>query len=467
MSIQRPGGSFLLARIALLGLANGLLWMAVVPPWQTPDEPKHYEYARLMAETNRPVAFATEAEAADPELQAWILASMDEHHFWWFGRAPGYDPTRPAQRFADVWVKGMHTALYRSSPAFYWLVSRVQPADRLSGLYAGRLLSVLLAVVVVLASGAVARWLFPGRPFVRYGVPLFVALHPMFAFTHAGVNNDSLLNALAALTFMWLVRSLIRGVNGVRLTMLVITLGLAIAVKRTGVFLLPTAAMALLLAFAGQARHRWTTLAVGLLAVVALLLAGWRLAQAGGFPAMPQPWRDLGWRYFFNEPDQPARMAAVLQSPAGRRILLEYARRMHDTFWGSFGWDVIRYPQLVYVAFGLLGVLALVGLVGLAARRRLNWPQGAALATAAAAVAGTIFAAAVFFGTYLTEAYAPPPQGRYLMATMIPCALLLVTGLGGWLSPERERRALGWLMAVLLFLDVATLLGLVIPYYYG
>ena len=42
-------------------LLHGLLWMALVPPWQTPDEPKHYEFVRLMAARGsaRPVAWCS------------------------------------------------------------------------------------------------------------------------------------------------------------------------------------------------------------------------------------------------------------------------------------------------------------------------------------------------------------------------------------------------------------------------
>ncbi len=467
MTAPRRWGSLLLARIVLLGLANGLLWAALVPPWQTPDEPKHYEYARLMAERGQLVAFASEAEAADPELQAWILGSMDEHRFWWFGRAPAYEPGRPVHRFADVWVMGMHTALYRSSPLYYWLVARLQPADRLWGLYWGRLLSVFLGVVVVMAAGVVARELFGDEPLVRYGVPLFVALHPMFAFAQAGVNNDSLLNALAAVTFLWMVRCLVRGTSVTRLATLAISLGLALVVKRTAVFLLPPAVLALVLASATRARQRWATLAVSLLAVIAVGLGSWRLWQAGGASILPAPWRDAALRYLFNEPDQPTRMLAVLRSPAGRAVLLEYGWRMHDTFWGSYGWDVIRYARPLYAAFAVLGALGVLGFVARALRRRLSWPQGAAVLTSMAALGGTVVAACLFFGAYLTEAYAPPPQGRYLMATVIPYALVLVAGLGGWLAPDRQARALRVLLVALLAFDVGTLVGLVIPYYYG
>lgn len=461
---SRP--SLLLGRLALLALANGLLWAALVPAWQMPDEPKHFEYVRLLAERGRLVAFASEADAADPSLQQAILKSMDEQRFWWYGHAPGYDPDHPPQRFADVWLYGSHTAFYRSSPVYYWLVARMQPADRLAGLYLARTLSVLLGVIVVLAAGWTARELFPDEPFVRFGVPAFVALAPMFAFVQAGVNNDALANALAALAFWLAARMLVRGASPARLAMLVGVVAAAVLVKRTALVLVPMLGLALLLRLAGRSRRAGLVVTLGGLALVALTLALGRWAAAGGLASVPEAWRWTALRYVFNEPDQWRRMLDYLQAPGIAPILVEYGWRIHNGFWGSFGWQLVNFPSAVYVALAALGAAALAGVLRRVLDRAAPPTQRGALVLFGLAVITAAAAATLFFIAYLNLPYPPPPQGRYLFVAMVPAAVLLGAGLAAWLPATRQVPALRAWIALLVGFDLLALLGFVVPYYY-
>lgn len=457
----------LLARITILALLHGLLWAALVPPWQTPDEPKHFEYVRLLAQSDRVVAFATEDEAADPELQRAILGSMDEQRFWWYGRAPGYDPDNPPQRFADAWLQGMHTAFYRSSPLYYWLVAQIQPQGLLLGLYFGRLLSVVLGALVVFLTGWAARELFPDDPLVRYGAPAFVALNPMFAFVQAGVNNDALVNALAALAFVLMVRLLVRGMSLARLIMLLAVLVLAILTKRTAVFIAPVVGLVILLWLANRSGRpvRLFTVGAAIVAVIAAVVGYWW--TAGGGEAIPQEWRWTAPRYFFNEPDQPQRILDTLRAPGVGSELLTYLWGLHNSFWGSFGWDIIHLPRLLYIALAVLSLVVAAGVLRRVFAPGATRAQRAALVTFAAAVVVAALAATVFFASYLSiQAYPPPPQGRYLIVAMLPLALLMTVGLGAWLGEERRRAALAGLVGGMVVFDLVVLFGFVVPFYY-
>jgi hypothetical protein len=471
----RSGATLILGWLGLAALANGLLWMALVPPWQTPDEPKHFEYVRLLAEGDRLVAFADEAAAADPELQAAIVQSMDEHAFWWYGHAPGYDPAQPAGstaglRFADLWLGGSHTAFYRSSPVYYWLAAQVQPADRLAGLYAARLLSVLLGVLAVLLAGWAAREVFPEDPFVRYGAPVFVAFHPMFAFLSSGVNNDVLLNALAMFVFLLVCRLLARGASPARLLLLAAAIVAAVAVKRTALFLVPTALVALLAWLALRGRRHGTAIAAALGSLGVLVVGGWVWWTSGGAGSIPgtipQAWRWNLQRYFFNEPDQLDRILAYLRAPEIGPILVEYQWGLLGDFWGSFGWQLVRFPAWLYVGLGILTLVALAG----ALRRMIDADapahQRATLVTSAAAVGLAAAAATAFFVSYLNLPYPPAPQGRYLYAALGPIAILFTAGLGAWIPLPRRVTALKAFTAGMVAFDLVALFGFVVPYFY-
>lgn len=480
----RPAGGsrppLILGWLVLVAIANGLAWASLVPPWQAPDEPKHFEYIRLLASGDEVVVFATEAEAADPALQAAILRSMDEHAFWWYGRAPGYSAEAPPERFADAWKLGSQTAYYRASPVYYWLAARLQPADLLAGLYAARLLSVLLGALVVLAAGIMAREAFPDDPIVRYGTPGLLALHPMSAFVHAGVNSDALVNALVAVALLIAVRLVVRGADPARVVALLLALGLAAAVKRIGLALAPAIAAALAARLALRARR--PARVVGALALLGLgavsaglvwlgagapaLGPGPGPAPAPAFGAVPESWRFTLLRYAFNEPDQAERIAAVLRTPAAWRHLAGSAAAMVDGYWGRFGWEAVALPRPVAWALNAAALAAAIGLVRGARAGRWSREQRGVLGVAGVALAGVGVAAIAFFAASLATAYAQPPQGRYLITAAPAAGLLLTAGLSGWIAPARRPAVTRRLLAALLTFDLAVLLGLVVPFFY-
>ena len=470
---ESGGPSLALGWILLLALVNGLLWMALVPPWQTPDEPKHFEYLRLLSEGERLIAFETEEEAGDPELQAWIVDSMDAQRFWWYGHAPGYDPDVQGQTFADLWLFGSHTAFYRSSPAYYALLAPFQPDNRMLGLYMARFLSMLMVVLTVLLAGLAARELFPEAPFVRYGAPLFLALHPMQAFLQAGVNNDGLVVLLSAFAFLLMARLLVRGFHPARLILLGLVIVLAILSKRTAFFLAPAALLTLLSAMAARSRRPALALGGGL-GMLSFLFLGLRSWGPQALAALPEAWRFTISRYLLNEPDQIDRLMVHLRAPEIGGVMLEYLWRMHEGFWGSFGWQVVGFPAPVYLVFGLLVVVAGVGvlkrLLALAEFEtdveRKHLVQAAALTSYAAAVALAAGGALFFFASYLHLPYPPPPQGRYLFVASLPIALLMTAGISAFLPRGRDGVALQAWMAILLIYDMTALLGIVLPYFY-
>ncbi|MEJ2211239.1 MAG: hypothetical protein P8129_19665, partial [Anaerolineae bacterium] len=66
--------------LALLILASlyGLLYLAIMPPWQHYDEPTHFEYVRLLAERKT----LPQADDYDLAMRREIAASMQAHNFW-------------------------------------------------------------------------------------------------------------------------------------------------------------------------------------------------------------------------------------------------------------------------------------------------------------------------------------------------------------------------------------------------
>ena len=438
-----------------------------MPPWQAVDEPKHFEYVRLIAEGDEIPAFTSEEASADPELQAWILGSMDEHRFWWYGHAPNYDPDNPPTAFREVWFMGAGSALARTSPVYHWLVALLQPRDRMMGLYLGRLLSVALGALTVLLVGLSARELFPDDAFVRYGAPLFVALTPMFAFLHVGVNNDPLVNTVAALAFLLMTRLIVRGGSVARVLLLAAVVVAAVATKRITVVLVPVAMLSVVMWRAARARR--PALTIGAWAV-AIAVAGagaiaWTM-RGRPWEMLPQQWQWNIVQYFFNDPEQPKRIVAYLQAPGVWRVVVENVWGMHEGFWASFGWHLIRLPAAAYWLLAGVGLVALVGVVRWIVGSTATSSQRAALVTYAVAIVMTVAAAVSFFLAYLNLPYPVPPQGRYLYVTIVPIAVLLTVGLGAWLPAARQARATAALAVVMAAFNLVALFGFVVPWFY-
>src|SRR5437763_3588863 len=110
----------LLAAILAFGFVVRAMLALMMTPWQAPDEPKHFEYIRVLIDQR--ATFWSERRLptigdAEPELQREIIASLARYHYW--GAAPSSPPSPLPTRFADIWPDGTDTQLHRPSLYYY------------------------------------------------------------------------------------------------------------------------------------------------------------------------------------------------------------------------------------------------------------------------------------------------------------------------------------------------------------
>ncbi len=185
--------SDLLVAILLLGLAHGLTYVFLVPPWQHYDEPSHFEYVWLVA--NRPDL--PKPGDYDRGMRRQVAASMLEHGFY---RGFDYRPDLNAEA-----VSIGYTQL--DDPPLYYLLASL-PLRLLRGqgvtlqLYAARLVSLCLYLAVILIGWRLLGELVAARHPLRWMVPITLALLPGFTDLMTAVNND--VGAVAAFSlFLW------------------------------------------------------------------------------------------------------------------------------------------------------------------------------------------------------------------------------------------------------------------------
>ena len=425
-----------------------MLAIALVPPWQHPDEPAHLARASIYA-------LQTELDLSkrqDQGIERALLASMNEYRWW---QSYGRDaPVPPPEDFSHPEV-GEHVMRQTDASALYYLpaglyLRSLDIRDLVDQQYALRWLSLVLAVPTLWCAWAGSRRFFGDH--VAAGSTALVALHPQFALLSTAVNPEALVNLCGAV--IWWQGA--RFVCGERRTAGMAMLGIATCVgvfaKRVGGPLVLVTGMMLLVGMvrsrrvsAGASLKTLRLAALGILCVLVL------------FSLTPEAFSRL-WDYW----------AELLLVPADVRprepdaaFFARWVTGLFQSAWLYAGW--LRYPAPIAWYVAVLG-LSLASLGGLlpAFFRRLGADSRAGLVVAAGWL--LIQAIAIYVGFFRNGLTA---QGHYFFSGIGPWAALFWLGAVGW-WPERMWPMVGLLLVLLLALLDVTGWGLVIgPAYLG
>lgn len=293
--------------LVALALAQGLLFLALVPPWQHYDEPGHFEYAWLLAHHDN----LWHPGKPDPAMRREVVASMQEHHFFWNLSEP--EP--------GWWFN--YTQL-RHPPLYYMLVSLplrlVSDLSMAEQLAVARLVSLLLFMVTVVAVIGGVRTLTPPGHILRWAVPLCLVLTPPFVDSMTAVNNDVAAVMFSTL-FLWgSVQTVRAGLTWWRAAWVIVAALLAAASKNIALFAPALIPLVVVVALWKQRGWRWLWL------VTALFVAGAALSVAcigWGDAARWYRWRGAGMQDAdtrIAHPNAPhGRFAVQLEAPAGTR----------------------------------------------------------------------------------------------------------------------------------------------------
>jgi hypothetical protein len=459
--------TLILAAFVVLALARGLLYAAVTPPWQGPDEPRHFEHARLIVDKGRLVSI----EDVSVPLEQAVIDSMVRFRFWDFGfYSYPYDPAKPPQQFEQVWAPVLAHELHQQ-PLYYVLCALVvwpwRAADVTTQLYVMRLLSVLLFAGTVAAAFLTTRELFPTDLILPVVITAGVLWHPMFTFVNNTVNNDALANLLMAWLIWLLVRWYMRGPTVLQGVAIAVLLILGIVTKRTTMFAWPLVAVAVPLYLWGRGKSRWARWAwlvgsavasAGLVGLVAWVLSG------GGGPFLARVMGDL----LFG--------ADVVQNPGAYQftnwsLYARYAESLFRMFWAAFGWANIALEPIWYQILVVIHLVALGGLGLLTVRvwrGRLPLQQGQRRALVLLAISFILTLGIVLAKQIRLQVFLPGdlPQGRFLFPVMVPIIALLAIGLWQWVPARYQRPASAIFLATAVLFDTGCLAGYIIPFYY-
>jgi hypothetical protein len=400
------GGRRLPAVIVLIFVLRGAFAIAVVPPWQHPDEPQHLALAHVLARQ----AELNLSDRRDADVEHRILRSMAAHRWW--GHYGEVAPNPLPASFNGVPDHISSTAT--QPPAYYVLASAVLARsgieDPLRQSYALRWMALTLAVPTLLCIWAGTRRLF--GPWVAGGAMLLTALHPQFVLMSTAVNPAALVNLCGA-AFWWQAARLLTGAPAAT-SLAVLTAATLVGVftKRAGApLVLMLAAVPLIAWVRGRIavwRASWPAVvgATGGLVVATVVAAVWlwpeieRLGDSWSY-SIKFSWADRArdWGFF-------------------RR----FTSGLFDSAWLVAGWLRYPAPPVWLILMRVLVVGAAGGcLVGLRHPAMAVWRTGFALA----GVLVFIQVAGVYGGIYV-NGYGP--QGHYLFPVIGPFMALVWVG---------------------------------------
>ncbi len=382
--------------ILIAYLVAGAFFAALTPRWQVPDEPAHYNYIASLARGNGfPIM---EAKDYDQRYLERLTAE----------RFPAHLPTD-------------QLAYEDHQPPLYYLLATPLFLVFDGALLPLRLFSLVLGAVVVALTMALAREILPRSPGMAWLAGGFVAFLPQHLAMMAGVNNDSLTEALIAL---WLLLAL-RYLRG-RISPYVLgaVLGALLLTKTTGYVALPLSILVVALRWRRSGfSWRWALQQLAQILVPGLVLGGlWWVRNLAIY----------GWPDFLGL--QRHDLVVVGQPRTtdwvAREGLLPFLRgalrTAFQSFWGQFGWMGVVLDARIYLGAGIFTALTAWGVLWLGvqiAREGLEPRQRDALILLGTSALITTALPVWYNLTYVQH------QARYLFPALPIFAILAAVGL--------------------------------------
>ena len=427
------------------------LYAALVPPWETPDEPAHYRYVTQLAERWRP--------PDDPGIRQRDRFCRDytfiTSNYEWYHPALGYLPLAMVYRILQLLAPHSLPAnippfnlSFCSDPFTSPNLFRLEASHPLKvwqhgwGLLILRIASSLWGLVIITVTYQTGKLLeMNGFEIVAAA---WVAFLPQFTFISASVRNDTTNNAIAALLLFLIARMQLSERRRWVILITGLTLGTGILTKLTLAYLAPAVLLAGLLPSQSlRDRIRAATCIIVISSIpVALYYLGY-----------PEAWSALS----YTESQMKVRPEITSWT-----YWKPFFPLLLDLFFARFGWANVLVPAWwIRIAFGIwvLGAgFSCYRLACLLKQERKN-PKTRILFLL------TIGLLLAFVGVIRYNLSHFQPQGRFLFPALVSWALLGTWGLSTAL-PKQARFPVGLgTMGFMFLFNLKSLITLISVYY--
>ncbi|OGF47127.1 MAG: hypothetical protein A2452_00410 [Candidatus Firestonebacteria bacterium RIFOXYC2_FULL_39_67] len=200
--------------VLLVSFIKGLMWIALIPLFDTPDEPVHFDYVQKIAETNK--IFFNKYDKKDiyqseeVDLAAKYSGLMRIYHsrlnkINFTGNETGENENRI--NTLPVCLRRTNTNISAISiqyPPLYYMYSSIPynifyNSSIITRVFAVRIFSLLLGLLTIFMVYKIAGLIFNKQKYIPAFISLLVSFNPMYTFISVSVNSDNLLTLLFTL----------------------------------------------------------------------------------------------------------------------------------------------------------------------------------------------------------------------------------------------------------------------------
>jgi hypothetical protein len=411
---KRPGK--ILQIIGLYGIL-GLLYSLVVPLFEAPDEFAHMAYAAHLAQgkglpvLRRGAEGPWKQEGVQPPLYYGVLAGIARLSGASLEDLPALYRPHPMASADPQREAGRNHAFHR--PGEILDRNRTVVVLRI-----WRMTSVALGALTIWAAWQMARLWFSSSALADR-VALWIATLPGFLFVSSSINNDNMVNTIAAVGLWWIGKIWRSGGSISQAIILGVLMGLAALSKASGLLLWPIAMLALLLASWNRRSLRTALGLTGLALITALSLSGSWFYRNIDLYGTPLPLPLLGMN-----PGALWDIRTRLQGPLSPwwSDPAKTWELFRETFWGAFGhMGNIRMPDSVYRLLDLWAALSVFGLI-LKAKRFICGERSSPMASLSILMLGYVLLIGIGLSFWVSA------QGRHSYPALIPLAIGLHQG---------------------------------------
>jgi len=330
---------------------QGFFYLFLIPPWQSPDECRHFGYGILVDKDKK----------IKPNLDKKIVESMNAFHAWKYQSL-----TRPhtlPNRLRRVPFYGISIAkMSRQAPLYYLLSSFIIKRLKINGIlnqfYVIRSFSFILFLLSVYFTYLSARILFKDNFLYCFATVSFVAFLPQFLIVSTSVNSANLAVLLETIFIYLMILSIHKGKRLLIVLFGPIVIALGFFNHQAALFMIPPFLVLLLIYFINSLKNKRDLLRILLiLLIIVLIFLALYLVANHLFPSLlEQVVRESSLKPRIAEIN---RFIKYLSSTSSLNVFLD---GFFMSFWYFSGWMRFCYLPDIYSVLKLISFLSFLGL---------------------------------------------------------------------------------------------------------
>lgn len=342
----------------------GILWIALVPIFHTPDEQSHFGQVAFMVEKRRA---PNSSDRYDLTEEIYISEKLLDTARDNFGNNKFTFHPRYRLEYSEGLIgryesyisdlsktDAKNTIVHSEStryPVLYYIPATIiykffYNQDIFTRIFFIRIWSLIIFLGTVYSTYKLGELIRPKEKLFSYILAILVGFQPMMMFANIGVSSDSLGNLLFTLFLLSGVRIVIKGVSLINVALLIIITVMSIYTKPQFIIVLPIILLLFIISGFQQIKNKkyFILTSFGLLTLILFIL--------------------------FQLRSGPSSIIIIFQNKLNLANLAKFTvtytlphtiKEVMPWYWGIYDWLGVTYPRVVHRIINRIVLLALIG----------------------------------------------------------------------------------------------------------